>query len=144
MEGTFLSIPSIALSQAYGHHEDDSERMYWECAETHAARLIKQILDAGIAPNTFVNINFPDCPADQVAGTVATVQGRRDAQTMKIDPRYDGRGNPYYWIAFERFTASVGAGTDLEALRSNRISVTPLRIDMTDEASIARYTKLFG
>jgi len=144
MEGTFLGIPSIALSQAYGHHEDDPGRMYWDCAETHAAELIKRILEAGIAPNIFININFPDCPADQVAGTVVTTQGRRDAQTMKIDPRYDGRGNPYYWIAFERFTAAVGAGTDLEALRGNRISVTPLRIDMTDEPSIARYAQVFS
>jgi 5'-nucleotidase len=144
MEGTFLGIPSIALSQAYGHHEGDPDRMYWDCAETHAAGLIRRILDVGIAPNIFININFPDCPADQIAGTVVTTQGRRDAQTMKIDPRYDGRGNPYYWIAFERFTSAVGAGTDLEALRGNSISVTPLRIDMTDEASIARYAKVFG
>jgi len=144
MEGTFLGIPSIALSQAYGHHEDEGDTMYWDCAETHAPGLIKQILKAGIAPNIFININFPDCPAGKVAGTVATTQGRRDAQTMKIDPRYDGRGNPYYWIAFERFTASVGVGTDLEALRAHRISVTPLRIDMTDEPSIARYAEAFG
>ncbi len=143
MEGTFLGIPSIALSQAYGHHEDDVETMYWDCAETHAPGLIKQILSVGIAPDIFININFPDCPADKVVGTCATVQGRRDAQTMKIDARHDGRGNPYYWIAFERFTSAVGAGTDLEALRANRISVTPLRINMTDEASIARYAQAF-
>lgn len=144
MEGTFLGIPSIALSQAYGHHEDQSTTEQWDCAEKHAPGLIKQILKAGIDPNTFININFPDCPADKVEGTSVTVQGRRDAQTMKIEPRHDGRGNPYYWIAFERFTSAVGAGTDLEALRSNRISVTPLRINMTDEASIARYTQVFG
>jgi len=143
MEGTFLGIPSIALSQAYGHHED-TDTMYWDCAETHAAGLIQQILKAGIAPNIFININFPDCPAEKVTGTSVTVQGRRDAQTMKIEPRHDGRGNPYYWIAFERFTAAVGAGTDLEALREHRISVTPLRIDMTDESSLARYAQVFN
>jgi 5'-nucleotidase len=144
MEGTFLGIPSIALSQAYGHHEDQSESERWDCAETHAPKLIREILKAGIAPNIFININFPDCPADKVEGTSVTVQGRRDAQTMKIEPRHDGRGNPYYWIAFERFTSAVGAGTDLEALRAHRISVTPLRIDMTDEPSIARYAQVFN
>jgi 5'-nucleotidase len=143
MEGTFLNIPSIALSQAYGHH-GDIDTMYWDCAETHAPSLIKKTLEAGIAPSIFININFPDCPADQVQGTSVTTQGRRDAQTMKIEPRHDGRGNPYYWIAFERFTAEAGAGTDLEALRANRISITPLRINMTDEPSLALYKKAFG
>jgi len=144
MEGTFLGIPSIALSQAYGHHSDDMDTIHWDCAETHAPGLIKKTLEAGIAPNIYININFPDCPADQVQGMTVTSQGRRDAMTMKIDPRHDGRGNPYYWIAFQRFTAEAEAGTDLEALRNNRISLTPLRINMTDEPSIARYAKVFG
>jgi len=144
MEGTFLGFPSIALSQVYGHHEDDTETMHWDCAQTHAPQVIKQILAAGIAKNICININFPDCPPDQVVGTSVTAQGRRDAQTMKIVQRHDGRGNPYYWIAFERFTSAAGAGTDLEAVRGNRISVTPLRIDMTDEPMLARYVNAFG
>ena len=79
-----------------------------------------------------------------VTGISATMQGRRDAQIVRIDPRTDGRGNPYYWIAFGRKTYEVGAGTDLEALKANRISVTPLKLDLTDEPTVTRFAQTFG
>lgn len=142
MEGTMLGIPSIALSQCYG--PGGHEAIHWDCAEVHAPRLIKALLDEGIDRNTLINVNFPDCPADAVVGVEVTVQGRRDMQVIKIDPRLDGRGNPYYWIAFDRETTQPPPGTDLQALRDKRISVTPLRLDMTDEASLARYGRLFS
>ncbi len=65
-------------------------------------------------------------------------------QVIRIDPRLDGRGNPYYWIAFDRETTEPPPGTDLKALRNRQISVTPLRLDLTDEASLARYARLFN
>jgi 5'-nucleotidase len=142
MEGTMLGIPSIALSQCYGPEGHDA--MHWDCAEQHAPALIKALLAEGIDRNGLVNVNFPDCAANEVVGVEVTVQGRRDMQVIRIDPRLDGRGNPYYWIAFDRETTEPPPGTDLEALRNRRISVTPLRLDLTDEASLARYTRLFN
>jgi 5'-nucleotidase len=141
MEGGMLGIPSIALSQSYG--PAGQEAIHWECAEAHAPRLIKALLAEGIDDNSLININFPDCGADAVAGVEVTVQGRRDLQVIRIDPRLDGRGNPYYWIAFDRETIEPPPGTDLEALRNKRISVTPLKLDLTHEASLARYARLF-
>ncbi len=142
MEGTMLGIPSIALSQCYGPAGQDA--IHWDCAETHAARLVKALLADGIDRNILVNINFPDCPAELVAGVEVTIQGRRDMQVIRIDPRLDGRGNPYYWIAFDRETTEPPPGTDLEALRNKRISVTPLKLDLTHEPSLARYARLFN
>jgi 5'-nucleotidase len=143
MEGTILGIPSIALSQAYGA-ESGREGINWACAETHAPEIITKLLAEGIASNILINMNFPDCSAAEVAGVAVTVQGRRDAQLMKIEARMDGRGLPYYWIAFSRNTLKPGTGTDLEALAANRISITPLKLDLTDEPSVTRYTKLLG
>ncbi len=142
MEGTMLGIPSIALSQCYGHEGPDA--IHWDCAEAHAPRIVKAILDEGVDRNVLMNVNFPNCAADAVAGTEVTVQGRRDMQVIKIDPRFDGRGNPYYWIAFDRETTEPMRGTDLKALRDKRISVTPLRLDMTDEGSLSRYGRIFN
>ncbi len=142
MEGTMLGIPSIALSQCYGPEGHDA--MHWDCARASCAGLINKLLAEGIDRNVLVNINFPDCAADEVAGVEVTVQGRRDMQVIRIDPRLDGRGNPYYWIAFDRETTEPPPGTDLKALRNRRISVTPLRLDLTDEASLARYARLFN
>lgn len=141
MEGTMLGIPSIALSQCYG--PAGVEAIHWDCAEAHGPRLIKALLTEGIDRNVLVNVNFPDCAADLVTGTAVTVQGRRDMQVIRIDPRFDGRGNPYYWIAFDRETTEPSPGTDLEALRSKRISVTPLKLDLTDEPALVRYRSLF-
>jgi 5'-nucleotidase len=143
LEGTILGVPSIALSQAYGRRTA-RETAFWNCAETHAPALIEKILAAGVPPNVVINVNFPDCPAAEVEGVAVTVQGRR-GYIVKIDARADGRGNPYYWIAFDRpESAAPGKGTDLEALESNRISVTPLRLDLTDTPTLTRYAQALG
>jgi 5'-nucleotidase len=61
-------------------------------------------------------------------------QGNRGPELLKVDARHDGRGNPYFWVAYDRRERPPGGkGTDLAALADNRISVTPLRLDMTDE-----------
>jgi 5'-nucleotidase len=145
IEGTILGVPSIALSQAYGHHAyGGRDAIHWACAETHGPGIIRKVLEAGFASDIVVNVNFPACPPEEVAGISATMQGRRDAQIVRIDPRTDGRGNPYYWIAFGRNTYKIGAGTDLEALAAKRISVTPLKLDLTDEPTVTRYAQFFA
>ncbi|MGH7880665.1 MAG: 5'/3'-nucleotidase SurE, partial [Candidatus Binataceae bacterium] len=73
------------------------------------------------------------------------VQGKRDQELLHIDGRRDGRGNPYYWIAFSR-GGNLGAapGSDLAALNDKRIAVTPLRLDMTDEPFMTRLADVFS
>ena len=89
--------------------------------------------------DVLVNINFPDCPPEAVKGIAVASQGKRNQELLRIEPRHDGRGNPYYWIAFERRAAGEQRdGTDLSALADNQIAVTPLRLDMTDEPFMTR------
>src|SRR4029077_16578743 len=79
------------------------------------------------------------------AGVSVAVQGKRDQELLRIDARHDGRGNPYYWIAFGR-GGIVGAapGSDLAALTQNRIAVTALRLDLTDEPFMTKLAEVFG
>ncbi|HUO53829.1 MAG TPA: 5'/3'-nucleotidase SurE, partial [Rhodoblastus sp.] len=91
-----------------------------------------------------MNLNFPACDAERVEGVVLARQGRREQELMKIEARHDGRGNPYYWIAFERPRFKAAAGTDLEAVARNRISVTPLRLDLTDDPALVHFADLFS
>jgi 5'-nucleotidase len=65
-----------------------------------------------------------------------TRQGKRNLGFLKVDKRHDGRGNPYFWIGFERAAVmdTPAEGTDLAALAARYVSVTPLRLDRTDEA----------
>jgi 5'-nucleotidase len=143
MEGTVLGIPSFALSQAYSC---STRRLPpWHTAVAHAPDVIRRVLEAGIPKDVLVNVNFPDCAPDEVAGIAVAVQGKRDQELLRIDARHDGRGNPYFWIAFGR-GGIVGAapGSDLAALNENRIAVTPLRLDLTDEPFMTRLADVFG
>jgi 5'-nucleotidase len=142
MEGTLLGIRSIALSQAYSKATRGS--IAWDCGEQHAPALIRRLVAQEIAPGTLINVNFPDCAPDQVAGIAMTVQGRRDKDLLSIDARVDGRGNPYFWIGFGRGFTHPGHGTDLAALAQNKISVTPLRLDLTDEPTLTQLAAAFA
>ena len=102
------------------------------------------MLAAGVPADTVININFPNCAAEEVAGVVVARQGKRNQGFLKIDERRDGRGNPYYWIGFERL-ANIdppGEGTDLAALASRQVSVTPLHLDMTSTAFSGRLSEV--
>ena len=72
-------------------------------------------------------------------GIAVTTQGRRDTDLVRIDAREDGRGHPYFWVGFARGGFTPGEGTDLEALARKQVSVTPLRLDLTDHAALSRY-----
>ena len=92
---------------------------------------MRKLLALEWAPSSVMNINFPDREPDDVAGTMVTVQGRRDPGLLNIDERHDTWGNPYYWLAFERRRSNAKEGTDLAAVYAGYISVTPLFLDLT-------------
>jgi 5'-nucleotidase len=142
IEGTILGIPSIALSQAYG--QDTRQSPHWETALRHGPDLIRRVLAEGMPRDVLVNVNFPDCAPDAVRGIAVAMQGKRDQELLRIEPRHDGRGNPYYWLAFARREHQTPrGGTDLSAIASDRIAVTPLRLDLTDEPFMTRLAALF-
>jgi 5'-nucleotidase len=143
MEGTLIGVPSIALSQAYGGPEGHKS-IRWDCAETHAPSVIAKILKTGIEPGVLVNVNFPACAPEEVAGIAITTQGRRDTELLRIEERRDGRGNPYYWLMFKRGNFTPEVGTDIEAIAAGKISLTPLRLDLTDGATLLRYSAAFA
>ena len=143
MEGTVLGIPSFALSQAY--QVSTRHMPYWETAIKFAPDLVRRVLATGMPRDVLLNINFPDCVPEEVAGIAVTVQGKRDQELLRIDARYDGRGNPYFWIAFGRGgIAGAAPGSDLAALNEKRISVTPLRLDLTDEPFMTKLAEVFN
>jgi 5'-nucleotidase len=141
LEGTILGLPSFALSQEFSMETRD--KPLWETAMKFGPGILRKVMDAGVPKNTVININFPAVTPDRVRGVRVTRQGKRNLGFLKIDERRDGRNNPYFWIGFER-TATMDApaeGTDLAALAAGYVSVTPLRLDRTDEAFSETLTK---
>jgi 5'-nucleotidase len=143
VEAAMLGIPSLALSQSYKSRSN--QPTYWETGLRFGPDIIRRVLAEGIPRDVLVNVNFPDCRPDEVKGIAVTAQGRRGQERLHVDERADGRGNPYYWIAYVRQQFVPAAdGTDLAALDHCRVAVTPLKLDMTDDPFLARLEKLFG
>ncbi len=141
VEATIIGIPAIALSQAYDHRERDS--IPWGCAKQHGATVVRHILDLGIPKGGCINVNFPGCEPDSVLGIEVVTQGRRSQDILQIEQRHDGRDIPYYWLCFEPSAGEPEEGSDLWAIANRYISVTPLRIDMTDQTQLAHYAQGF-
>ncbi|MCW5697950.1 MAG: 5'/3'-nucleotidase SurE [Bauldia sp.] len=136
IEGTLIGIPSIALSQCFAWSDDHGE-VPWETAETYAPAVIRHLLAFGFPPGILYNINFPDLAPDKVTGVDITHQGRL-LHSLFIEERVDPRGTPYFWLGYKRQASEKVPGTDLHALDGGAISVTPLRIDLTDYGLAAR------
>src|ERR1700751_6374084 len=134
LEGTILGLPSFALSQEFSI--ETREKPLWDTALKFGPPIIRKVIEAGIPKNTVINVNFPACAPEQVAGIRVTRQGKRNLGFLKVDQRRAGRGNPYFWIGFERSSMlePPAEGSDLAALAARYVSVTPLRLDRTDEA----------
>jgi len=141
IEGTLLGIPSIALSQAFDWNR--TADVPFETAEAHGPGLVRSLVEAGIKPGTFVNVNFPDCSPEEVRGIEVTQQGGR-SHGLHIDARIDARQRPYYWLTYGRAALEPVPGTDMHALAARRISVTPLRIDLTSTEDLVRLAGAVG
>lgn len=133
MEGAILGIPSFALSQEFG--VENRQKLPWDTALAHGPEIVRRIFETGVPQDTVVNINFPNCAVDDVQGVIVSRQGKRHQGFLKIEGRTDGRGNDYFWIGFERPLAAEAPteGTDLDTLARRCVSVTPLRLNLTDD-----------
>ena len=143
VEGAVLGIPSIALSQAYSSRGEEGPN--WDIAPKYAPDIIRKLLEAKIPRGIVVNVNFPNCKLSEVKGVAVTSLGRHHGGRLRIDQRSDGRGHAYYWIAYVPDRSHRGEdGTDVSAIADNKITITPLSIDMTDEPFMTKLAEHFA
>ena len=105
----------------------------WACAEHHGPWLIRKLREVGWPKDVLININFPDVAPHAVKRVEVTSQGKRDQSMANLIERMDVRGNPYFWLGFNRVLDNPPEGTDLRAIYDGRISVTPLHLNLTEE-----------
>ena len=105
------------------------------CVPAATAQLVRQIFAHGLPPNSFLNVNAPALPRDAIRGLRRTRLGQRVYHDKLIE-RHDPRGRPYYWIGGDPpgGIPDEAGQTDVGALALGFISVTPLTLDMTDQA----------
>jgi 5'-nucleotidase len=140
IEGAMLGIPSIAMSLAVDW--ENLVKIHWETPMQHGADLVRKLLDAGWPRDVLMNVNFPDREPGKVQGVQVTQQGKRDQDYLRIEDRMDTRGNPYYWLGFKPRSLHAGKGTDLWAIKSGAISVTPLYLNLTHGETRAKLSGL--
>ena len=128
MEGCLLGLPSIAFSQAYTHDHP----VKWGTATHHGAAVVRRALSADWPQNVLVNINVPDVVAGSVKGVRVTHQGTRGFGGYIVERR-DPRGGTYYWIGYQPQESEIDEASDIAAIRSGHISVSPLHLDLTHE-----------
>ncbi len=137
MEGRFLGLPAIAVSLA-GRGD-----WHFETAARVVLDLIEKLKDHPLPTDTILNVNVPDVPYDQLAGFEATRLGHRHKAEPVIKST-DPHGHPIYWVGPPGAEADAGPGTDFYAIRQQRVSVTPLHVDLTRHATLAQVASWLG
>jgi 5'-nucleotidase len=124
-QAALLGLRGIAFSApetSDGASEYDALRPYLD-------RVIAQLLD--LTRLSLVNVNFPARPR----GTSFTRQSVRHYDGS-ILPDQDPQGRDIYWFT-PRPIEPAEPGTDRWAVEHDLVSITPLRLDLTDEAALA-------
>jgi len=126
MEATILGVPSIAFS--FTGRDDDRLGGYADLLE----RLLQGLVTRDDFPEeTFLNINFPDLPADEVVGSRVTVLGRR-RYLDSINRSFDPAGREFFWIGGGKSEWTRSADSDFSAVDAGHVSITPLHLDLTN------------
>lgn len=147
MEGVIEGIPSVAFSlTSFALRE-------FQPAANFARSLLDHLAEHPLPHLVLLNVNVPAVPEEDIVGVIMTRQGVRRYFDM-FEKRLDPRGKTYYWLAGEVLEdvseaeleqagmsglKAVGGDvewfkktpTDVQAIRRNYITVTPLQYNLT-------------
>ena len=144
MEGVIEGIPSIALSLTSFSSKE------FQPAVTFAKTLLAQLAFLPLPEVMLFNVNVPAVNLKEIAGVSITRQGVRryiDVFEKRVDPR----GKTYYWLAgelLEEVEPEHGLHlpqdipTDVQAIRNNYITITPLQYNLTYASGLNQLQKL--
>lgn len=128
LEGAVLGYPSIAVSLANAT-SDGLEYFYYTA--NFISKLIPRVQELSIPHKNILNINVPYLMDDaDIAGVAITKLGTR-MYTDTYEKRVDPRGKIYYWMAGELVKSEAEEGSDINAIRNNKISITPVTFELT-------------
>lgn len=122
-EAAYRGIPAIAVSL------EEGPQMDYAAAADFAARLLLEVGKRGLPAGTFLNVNFPARPSDQIQDVIVTRQDKRPADehyAKKTPPE----GKTEYWSVHRPLTGG-DQDTDTWAFTHGYISITPMTIDQT-------------
>jgi 5'-nucleotidase len=128
-EGYLLGIPALAISltSKAGEHFDSAIGI--------ALQLVERFRRDPIGEPVLLNVNVPDVQPDRLRGLEVTRLGKRHKAEPVIRLKTP-RGETAYWIGPAGGAQDAGPGTDFYAVENCKVSVTPLRLDLTHSAQL--------
>jgi 5'-nucleotidase len=130
-QAALLGLRGIALSAP----ATDREQPDFEALKPWVATVLEALLEAPGLP--LINVNFP---AGAPRGTRWTCQSMRHYDG-KVVPGKDPMGRTHYWFTVVPVEATE-EGTDRWAVEQGYVSMTPLRLDLTDEDALEEVRKI--
>jgi 5'-nucleotidase len=124
MEGRFLGRPAIAFSLA------GEEPTQFVAAARAAADFVEHMLAEPPQADLLLNVNIPDVPYQRLGAWDITRLGHRHRSEPALKMQ-DPKHRTVYWVGPSGAGQDAGPGTDFDAIRQGRISVTPLQVDLT-------------
>lgn len=124
LEGRFLGFPSLAVSLV----EDNT---HYQTAAFVVRDIVNRLVKRNLTKTTTLNINVPNIPYEKLEGYEITRLGSRHSAEPAIK-QTDPRGRDIYWIGAVGEEDDSTQGTDFFAVRHNKVSITPLDVDLTN------------
>lgn len=128
-QAAFLNIPAIAYSAPY-----DGKDLDYRIFEDHIRETIKIIMD--FEKPHLLNVNFPNHESKGLRWTKQSIRHYEGIVVASEDPF----GREHYWFS-ERPRDRVEVDTDRWAVGEGYTSITPLRLNLTDEDLLGRVIK---
>jgi 5'-nucleotidase len=123
-EGFLLGIPSLAVSL------NSASSKNFSTAARVAADMVQRFKDNKFHEPILLNINVPDIPYEKLKGMEVTRLGRRHKAEAVVKSQTP-RGETVYWVGAAGPAQDAGEGTDFFSIQHDRVSLTPLQIDLT-------------
>lgn len=128
-EGFLLGVPSVAVSLA------GKENRHFETAARVARDIVENLVRQTITSPLLLNVNVPDVPYESLQGREVTRLGKRH-KAEPVIKTITPRGETVYWVGAAGAAQDAGEGTDFNAVANNRVSITPLQIDLTHNTQL--------
>ena len=123
-EGFLLGIPSLAISL------NSASSKNFSTAARVAADMVQRFKDNKFHEPVLLNINVPDISYEELKGMEVTRLGRRHKAEAVVKSQTP-RGETVYWVGAAGPAQDAGEGTDFFSIQHDRVSLTPLQIDLT-------------
>lgn len=133
MEGFLLDIPSIAISMS------QHNATHFETAGRVAAELVQHYQKIVFASRTLLNVNVPDIPYSELQGREVTRLGKRHKAEPVVQLKTP-RNETVYWVGAAGQPNDGGPGTDFHAVANNKVSISPIHVDLTKHAQLPEIT----